>query len=262
MSDGSYNLDNYSDNGAESESSASRSKTKRKSGLPPLPDQGDPVDRFAVFVTEFAHLEDDPVVSAQRWGTEGSEPIELVLRSGRRVGWPEQDYLFGARLQRPFVMVTGHKPRSLSQHETALAAWAIIQLAVLRSQTSEADEFRELWEAYLSDRAVRPIDRHDELAMRDVLLQWRRLADVRSGPDERPFVLVDIGSGERWVRRLDFALHVRSVQRAPISWARLHGLARRYGWELDRVQYRPTPGGAPYVDAKVFIVPAGWGEDA
>ncbi len=260
MSDGPYNLDDYADDdpagGTPSRSRARPSKLPKS--LPDGPSA--PAAQFARFITEFARLDDDPVVSADRWGVEGSEPIELVLRSGRRVRWAEQNHLFGPRLQRPLIMVTGHKPRSLSQHDVQLAAWAIVQFATLRAQATEADEFRELWQAYLSDRPLEVVNRDDERAMRITLERWRHLANTRG--EEPPFVLVDRDTNERLVRRLDFTLHVRSIRREPIGWSRLHGWAREAGWELDRIQYRATAGGARYVDAKVFVVPAEWGEDA
>lgn len=259
MTDGPYNLDDYSDEGERP--AASRKRGGGGSRLPKgLPEQGDPPDRFAAFITEFAHLTDDPVVSADRWGVEGSEPIELVLRSGTRITWAEQDHLFGPRLQRPLVMVTGHKPRSLTQQDVQLVAWAIIQLATLRAAATEADEFHELWASYEAARQVISIDRNNEPAMRAVLLSWRHLAEVRG--DEVPFVLEDVATHERLIRRLDFAVHVRAMKRGPMAWSRLHGMARKVGWELDRIQYRATTGGAPYVDAKVFVVPADWGHDA
>lgn len=259
MNEGPYNLDDYADDN-DTGGTPTR-KGKRKSGLPNgLPEPGDPPAQFAAFITEFARLDDDPVVAADRWGVEGSEPIELVLRSGKRIVWAEQDHLFGPRLQRPLVMVTGHKPRPLTQQDVQLVAWAIIQFATLRAQATEADEFHELWVSYLEGRSVVPVDRENEHAMRTTLLQWRQLANPKN--DDRPFVLVDMHTEERLVRRLDFRLHVRAARGAPISWPRLNGLARLVGWELDRIQYRATPSGAPYVDAKVFVVPSGWGEDA
>jgi hypothetical protein len=258
-----YNLDDFGDDSDAGTNVENEGGKKRKASggkLPPnLPSQGDPPARFAAWITDLARLDDDPVVTGERWGVTGDEPIELVLRSGKRIGWAEQDQLFGARLQRPFVMVTGYKPRPLSPYEIQLAAWAIIQLATLRAQADERDEFRELWESYLAQRSLWPIDRNDEAAMRGALARWRQLADFKN--DERPFVLVDIGSNERFVRRLDFAVHVRVMRRVAVGWQRLHGLARQCGWELDRIQYRATPGGAPYVGAKVFVVPAGWDED-
>ena len=238
MSDGPYNLDDYADDGA---TGAPRAKARAKSGLPKgLPEPGAPPAQFAAFVTEFARLHDDPVVSADRWGVDGSvNPIELVLRSGTRIGCAEQDQLFGPRLQRPFVMVTGHRPRVLTAHDVQLVAWAIIQLATLRAQATEADEFRELWVAYLSERSLVRVARGGEREMRQALMSWRHLADARN--DERPFVLVDVDTDEYLARRLDFALHVRAMRRAPLSWARLNGLARigRLGTRSD-----PVPGDA------------------
>jgi hypothetical protein len=263
VSEGPYSLDDYADEDGGGGERARRGarRTSTKSGLPKgLPEPGAPPAQFAAFLTEFARLDDDPVVAADRWGVEGSEPIELVLRSGRRVTWAEQDHLFGPRLQRPLVMVTGHRPRQLTPQDVQLAAWAIVQFATLRAQVTEADEFREFWASYQEGRSVVPVDRDDEVQMRAVLTRWRQLADAKG--EDRPFVLVDVHTEERLIRRLDFCLHVRSMRRAPISWARLHGLARKVGWELDRFQYRPTQGGAPYVQAKVFIVPDGWGENA
>ena len=255
VTDGPYNLDDYADDGGGDAQQKSRS-VKRKTVLKGLPGMGDPPAKFAAFLTDFARLDEDPVVSAERWGTEGSEPIELVLRSGKRIGWQEQDHLFSARLQRPLVLETGHQPRALSPHDASLVAWAIVHFATLRAQIGEADEFKEWWEAYLAPRQLLPIDRNNELTMRATLAEWRQLADVHN--DKLPYVLRDRESGERWARRLDFAVHVRSVRRAPMSWQRLNGLSLRYGWQLDRIQYRPTAGGAPYVDAKVFVVPADW----
>ena len=153
-----------------------------------------------------------------------------------------------------------HLPGQVVLGDGQLVAWAIIQFATLRAQATELDEFREFWVSYLEGRAIVPVDRDDEQAMRGTLLRWRQLADPKN--DDRPFVLVDIHTEERLVRRLDFCLHVRAIRRAPMGWSRLHGLARQVGWELDRIQYRATANGAPYVDAKVFIVPSGWGEDA
>jgi hypothetical protein len=256
MSEGPYNLDDYGENGPPS---APRGR-QRKSGLPPgLPEFEDPPERFAAWITEFARLDDDPVVRGNRWGVHGSEPLELITRSGREIVWPEQDHLFGARLQRPFVMVTGGRPWPLTPHDVQLAAWAIIRFCVLRAQESEMDEFHEWWMSYLEGRAIVPVDISDQAAVRATLMRWRQLADSRS--EERPFVLVDIGTSERLVRRLDFTLHVRAMRGTPIAWPRLNGLARQAGWELTRIQFKATRGGAPYVDAKVFIVPAAWGEE-
>lgn len=252
-----YNLDDYADDTSGEKPSRNRGKSQLPKSLPR--EQSASPAEFAIFITEFARLDDDPVVSADRWGVEGSEPIELTLRSGLKIRWNEQNHLFGPRLQRPFVMVTGHRPRVLSQHDVQLVAWAIIQFATLRAQATEADEFRELWDSYLSERVVEKVDHRDELAMRAVLSTWRHLANTRS--DERPFVLLDVPTGERLVRRLDFTSHVRALRREPISWARVHGWAREVGWELDRIQYRATNSGAPYVEAKVFVVPPGWDED-
>ena len=257
MTDGPFNLGDYTDD----DGAPSRKRGKPSSQIKNLPAADDPPARFAAFLTEFAHLEDDPVVSAERWGIEGSEPIELVLRSGKRVRWAEQDQLFGPRLQRPLVLVTGHRPRTLSQPDVQLVAWAIVTFAALRAEIGEADEFREWWESYLAPRTVLPVNRADERGMRRTLADWRQLAGDGSN-DQLPYVLLDMDTGERLARRLDFAVHVRSVRRSPISWPRLHGLALEYGWELDRIQFRPTAGGASYVDAKVFIVPDGWGQDA
>lgn len=254
-----YNLDDFADEDDGDRPKAETGKRK-KSGLPPhLPNQGDSPAKFAAWLTTFARLEDDPIVTGERWGVTGDEPIELVLRSGKRIEWSEQDQLFGNRLQRPFVMVTGHKPRSLSVYEVQLAAWAIIQLATLRAQMDERDEFRELWLSYLAGREIWPVDRLDEIALRGALTRWKQLSDVKN--DERPFVLEDTVSRERFARRLDFATHVRALRRGFVGWQRLHGLARQCGWELDRFQCRATPGGAPYVGAKVFVIPAGWDED-
>jgi hypothetical protein len=256
VSDGPYNLDDYGDD----EHPPPRNRS-RKSGLPKgLPETDAPSARFAAWITEFARLEDDPVVTGDRWGIEGSEPIELTTRSGRKIIWPEQDHLFGARLQRPFVMVTGLKPRPLTAHDVQLAAWAIIRFAVLRSQATELDEFHEWWDAYLAERTLEPVDTSNDALMRAMLMRWRRLADSRS--EDRPFVLLDAETDERLVRRLDFTMHVRALRKAPITWQRLNGLARQAGWELTRIQFRRTAGGAPYVDAKVFIVPRDWEENA
>jgi hypothetical protein len=250
-----FHLDDYGDmpgaNGAAT-------RKGRKSQLPPgLPEQGDPPDVFAAFITDFAHLHDDPVVSANRFGIEGSEAIELALRSGVKIRWPEQNHLFGPRLQRPFIMVTGHKPRSLSQHEVQLVAWAIVQFATLQSDTSEIDEFRDLWEAYAAGREHAICDRSDERQMRALLARWRVLAGA--GRDEEPpFVLVDAGTGDRLVRRLDFTMHVREKKRETVSWPRMHGWIKEAGWRLDRIQYRSSADGAPRADAKVFAVPKGW----
>ena len=252
MSGDSFHLEDYDDDG-----DGPKRKKKKGSSLPPLPEEGAPPEDFAIFLTDFARLGNDPVVSANRWGIDSSTPIDLTLRSGRRIQWAEQDELFGPRLQRPFVTTTGFKPRSLSAYEVQLVAWAIIQFATLRANVTEADELRELWHSYRQDRQEVTMDLGDELMVRETLHRWRQLADARS--EERPFILIDSATQERWVRRLDFALHVRSIRKGPISWQRLNGLARQNGWELTRKQYRATIG-SEYVDAKVFVVAADWGQ--
>jgi len=253
MADDSFHLEDYGDDDDRS----SRRKKKKGSSLPPLPEEGAPPEEFAIFLTDFARLGNDPVVSANRWGIDGSEPIDLTLRSGRRIQWAEQDHLFSPRLQRQFVMTTGLKPRVLSPHEVQLVAWAIIQFATLRANITEADEFRELWQSYRQDRSEVTVDMTDDSEMRAMLKRWRQLADTRS--EDRPFILVDASSHERWVRRLDFAVHVRAIRKGPISWQRLNGLARQNGWELTRRQYRATIG-SEYVDAQVFVIAADWGQ--
>jgi hypothetical protein len=254
MAGAHFHLDDYADE--QSGVNGAGSRKGRKSQLPEnLPEQGDPPDVFAAFLTDFAHLHSDPVVSGSRYGTDGSEAIELVLRSGTHIRWAEQNHLFGPRLQRPFIMLTGHKPRSLSQHEVQLVAWAVVQFATLQASTSEIDEFRELWGVYLSGREMVVCDRADEKQMRVLLAQWKHLANGAN--EQPPFVLVDAVGGERLVRRLDFALHVHDKRSEWISWARLNGWAKEAGWELDRIQYRAARG-QPYVQARVFVVRKNW----
>ena len=250
-----------SDQGDDFEAANAPAKRKREN-LPARPAADARPQDFAAWLTRVFGLHDDPIIGGERFGRSGQEPITLRRASGALLRWDKQDDLMRpGSLLKPLIM-DGIAPRRLSGHDALVVAWVMIRLAELRADLDARDEAIAWWESYSETRPEHAIECSDPAQLRVALLDWQRLADLAARfdreHDHRAFVLTDTATGERFVRRGDFGQHVRNTLRGGISWRELHGRMREVGWELDRLQFRATASGAPYVDARVYVIAPGW----
>lgn len=244
--------------------------TRKRAGagkLPPwTPDEGDPAGRYAAWLNEVWNLTDrDPIVGGERYGRHGDAAIVLVRQSGQRVRWGHQSTLQKPiGLQAVLMSECGIRPRKLTGHDAMLIAWAITQLADLRADVDPMEEAVLWWLAYVDTRPIRHVDPDDEREWRYVLAEWHaaRAYDEARGREDphHTFIVVDERNGERYVRREDYAEHVRSMVRGSMSWPTLNSRVAEAGWQQTRSQRKSTGEGAPYVEARLYVVPADWPE--
>lgn len=230
------------------------------------PDEGDRAERYAAWLNEVWNLADrDPFVAGERYGRHGDAAIVLVRRSGQRVRWTHQATLQKpAGLQGVLMSECGIRPRKLTGHDAMLIAWAITQLADLRADVDPLEEAALWWLHYVDTRPTKEVDPDDEREWRAVLAEWqaaRSYDEIRDRDDPRhTFIAVDARDGVRYVRREDYAEHVRSMVGASMSWPTLNSKVAEAGWQQTRFQRRATANGAPYVEARLYVVPADWPE--
>jgi len=241
---------------------------RRKTKLPSWsPEEGDPAGRYAMWLNELWGLDDkrDPIVAGERYGKHGDAAIVLVRRSGQRVRWTHQSTLTKpAGLQAVLMSECGIKPKNLSGHDAMLIAWAITQLADLRADVDPLEEVALWWLHYVDTRPTRHADPDDNEGWRVLLAEWQaaRSYDEIRGKEEprRTFIVVDDRDGVRYVRREDFGEHVRGMVKGSMSWQTLNSRLAEAAWQQTRFQRRATAGGAPYVEARLYVVPNDWPE--
>lgn len=238
------------------------SERKKLGGLPSWPPKADAdPDEFALWLSAVFY---DVVTAADRWGSTGDTPVSVFLAGGRELRWDEQDDLQTiTRLRGPLIRA-GLRPRNLSPHAVGLVAWAITRLAILRADATSKDEAVGWGTSYMRERPTREAPKSDEADWRRALTIWQGIDDydlrARTPRAQRPFVLLETDSGERFVRRGDFGGHARSRSGSKMSWRKVAARMAEVGWQQDRLQYAATPGGAPYVQARVYVLPKGWPE--
>jgi hypothetical protein len=158
----------------------------------------------------------------------------------------------------------GIKPRRLTAYDAMLVAWAVTQLADLRADVDPLEEAALWWLRYVDTHPTREANPDDDRAWRVVLAEWqaaRSSDEIRSpGESRQTFIVVDERDGARYVRREDYAEHVRGMVRGSMSWPTLNSRLAEAGWQQTRFQRRATAGGAPYVEARLYVVPADWPE--
>lgn len=252
------------DEALEAEQRLDAADRKKLGGLPSWPPKPDaPPDEFAGWLSAVFY---DVVTHAERWGSAGDTGIAVFLQDGRKLAWDEQDDLQTlTRLRGPLIRA-GLRPRALTPHAVGLVAWAITRLAILRADSTIRDEAESWGASYLRERPLREAAKtKDPAGWRQALQAWQAIDDhdpkSRRPRHERPFVLLDSDSGERFVRRGDFGAHVRSRVRGGMGWRKIAARMAEVGWQQDRFQHRATVGGAPPVGARVFVLPQGWGQD-
>lgn len=247
-------------------------RPKRPTGASPalpkwIPAESAGADVFADWINELYELNGrDPFVGGERFGTHGDAPIKLYRESGQAIRWPHQSQLDrAASLQAPLRSEAGIRPRKLNTFDVALIGWAITKLATLRLRLDPQEELVLWWSRYVDSRPTRHVDIRDDAEWRQVLAEWQaaREADElrRNDIAWQTFVVVvteDEHEGERYVRREDFAAHCRSIVRGALSWPTLNGRIAEAGWQQTRFQRKATEGGAPYVEARCYVVPADW----
>lgn len=238
---------------------------KGKGKLPAwTPDEGDPAGRYAMWLNELWNLDDrDPIVTGERYGKHGDAALVLVRQSGQRVRWTHQSTLQKpSGLQSVMMSECGIRPKRLTSDDAMLIAWAATQLADLRADLDPLEEIALWWWRYVDSRPTllgNPVEDRD---WRILLAKWQQARahdEARSQTaDRETFIVVDRRAGERYVRRDDFAEHVRSMVRGPMSWPTLNSRVAEVGWQQMRSQKRATAAGAPYVEARLYVVPANW----
>jgi hypothetical protein len=259
---------NYNPNNDQSPDAPKPPTSKRSGKLPAwTPDEGDPAGRYAAWLNELWNLTNgrDPFIRGERFGKHGDAAIVLVRQSGQRVRWTHQSTLTKpAGLQSVLMSECGIKPRKLTGYDAMLIAWAITQLADLRADLDVMEEVALWWLHYVDTRPTRSGNPDEERGWRTLLAEWQaaRSFDEIRGKEEphRTFIVVDDRDGVRYVRREDYADHVRGMVRGSLSWPTLNSRLAEAGWQQTRFQRRATAGGAPYVEARLYVVPADWPE--
>ena len=250
---------------------AGNGKPKRRRGKLPswTPEEGDPAGRYALWLNELWGLDDkrDPFVAGERYGRHGDAAIVLVRQSGQRVRWTHQATLTKpAGLQSVLMSECGIRPKNLTGHDAMLIAWAITMLADLRADVDPAEEVALWWLHYVDTRPVTHGNPDDERSWRVLLAEWqaaRSYDEIRGREEPRhTFIVIDDRDGTRYVRREDFAEHVRSMVKGSLSWPTLNSRLAEVGWQQTRFQRRATDAGAPYVQARLYVVPADWPDGA
>jgi hypothetical protein len=255
-------LDDALNEALAAEEKLSTDERKKLGGLPCSPPGADAdEDAFAEWLSVVFY---DRVTGAVRWGDTGDTPVTVFLAGGRELRWDEQDDLQTlTRLRSPLIRA-GLRPRALTPHGVGLVAWAITRLAVLRANSTARDEATSWGTSYLRERPLYSVARSDQAVWRQALAEWQEIDDYdpRGGVprDRRPFVLLDTGSNERFVRRGDFAGHARKRSGARLSPRKVAARMAEVEWQQDRLQYAATASGAPYVQARVYVLPSGWPE--
>jgi hypothetical protein len=260
--DGNYNPK------ADQSADAPKPAGKRATGKLPAwsPDESDGAERFAAWLNElYDPRAQDPFVGGERYGTHGDATLILRRASGKQIRWNHQATLTKpAGLQSVLMSECGIKPRKLTGYDTMLIAWVITRLCTLRAGLDPLEEVVLWWSRYIDSRPVHHADPDNEPEWRGALMAWQhaREADERHSPltDERQtFILVDSRDDNRYVRREDFADHVRSIVKGSLSWPSLNSRVAEAGWQQTRFQRRATPS-APHVSVRVYVVPADWPE--
>ena len=168
----------------------------------------------------------------------GDTPLTLFLADGRELRWDEQDDLnTPTRLRGPLIRL-GIKPRPLSPHSVGLLAWAITRYAVLRADATAKDEAIGWGESYMSERPVKKVSKSKTALWRAALQTWQKMDDYdpkgpRLATEHRPFVLIDTDTDERYIRRGDYAGHVRARRRGGIGWRKLASRMAEVRWETE-----------------------------
>lgn len=238
-------------------------KTKTAAKMPGwTPEEGDPPGRFIMWLNELWPTT-DPFVAGERYGKHGDAAIVLVRESGQRVRWTHQSTLQKPNgLQAVVMSECGIKPRKFSTHDVMIVAWAITQLADLKAELDEMEEVALWWLRYADGRPTITANPRDEREWRGVLGRWQeaRVHDEHRAPGDarQTFIVLDQDTGARYVRREDFAEHVRSVVQKGVSWPTLNSRLAEAGWSQTRIQKKATDGGAPYLSARLYVVPANW----
>lgn len=243
---------------------APRKAAKNTGKLPKWsPDEGDPAHRYAEWLNELWPTT-DRFVSGERFGKHGDAAIVLVRQSGQRVRWTHQSTLQKPNgLQAVLMSECGIKPRKLSTYDSMLIAWAITQLADLKADVDPHEEAVSWWLRYVDSRPTIEADPEDEAEWRKVLAGWQRARaadETNSNTARETFIVVDKRDGVRYVRREDYAEHVRGQVRGGLSWPTLNSRLAELGWQQTRVQRKATAAGSPYVEARLYVVPADWPE--
>lgn len=263
MADGEGKPDDFID-GLSKASNRSRARTGKMPAW--TPNEGDSAGRYASWLNELWDLSDrDPIVAGERYGRHGDAAIVLVRQSGQRIRWTHQSTLQKpAGLQAVLMSECGIKPRKLSGYDAMLVAWAITQLSDLRADVDPMEEVALWWLHYVDTRPTKLADPDDDREWRVTLAEWqaaRVFDEVRHQSDSRhTFIVVDERDGVRYVRREDYAEHVRSMVRGSMSWPTLNSRLAEVGWQQMRFQRKATAHGAPYVEARLYVVPADWPE--
>jgi hypothetical protein len=189
----------------------------------------------------------------------------LVRQSGQRVRWAHQSTLQAPNgLQAVLMSECGIKPRKLTTYDSMLIAWAVTQLADLKADVDPAEEGVSWWLKYVDSRPALEVNPDDEAQWRKALAGWQRAraADESSshGTARETFIAIDTRDGVRYVRREDYADHVRGLVKGGLSWPTLNSRLAELGWQQTRVQRKATAAGSPYVEARLYVVPADWPE--
>ena len=244
---------------------ARRRKAKANGRLPGwTPDESDPAGQFAAWLNEVWELEDrDPFVGGERYGKHGDAAIVLIRESGQRVRWTHQSTLQKpAGLQAVLMSECGIRPRQFTVNDAMLIAWAITRLADLRAELDPLEELAVWWLRYVDTRPTVLGNPDDDRNWRMLLAEWQQARshdEIRSQTSAREtFIVVDERDGVRYVRREDYAEHARSMVRGGLSWPTLNSRLAEAGWQQTRFQKRATAAGAPYVEARLYVVPASW----
>ena len=245
-----------------------RGKNAKQNGKLPswIPGEDDSAARFALWLNEIWGLEErDPFVSGERYGKHGDAAIVLVRQSGQRIRWTHQTTLQKpGGLQGVLISECGIRPKHFSVNDAMLIAWAITRLADLRADLDPLDEAVVWWQRYVDTRPIVTGDPADDRGWRVLLHRWqqaRQHDEIRSPTSPREtFIVIGARDGVRYVRREDYAEHARSMVRGGLSWPTLNSRLAEVGWRQARFQKRATAAGAPYVEARLYVVPANWPE--
>lgn len=240
-------------------------KKRKTAGKMPtwVPDEGAPAADYARWLNELWPTP-DPFVAAERYGKHGDAAIVLLRQSGQRVRWTHQSTLQKPNgLQAVLMSECGIRPRKISTYDSMLIAWAITQLADLKADVDPHEEGVSWWLRYVDSRPTVQVNPDDEAEWRRVLAAWQRARaadETSSNTPRETFIAVDSRDGVRYVRREDYAEHVRSQVRGGLSWPTLNSRLAELGWQQTRVQRKATAAGSPYVEARLYVVPATWPE--
>jgi len=240
-------------------------KTKTAPKMPKwVPDEGAPAATYCQWLNELWPTA-DPFVAGERFGKHLDAAIVLIRQSGQRVRWTHQSTLQKPNgLQAVLMSECGIRPRKFTGHDAMLIAWAITQLADLKADVDPHEEAVSWWLRYVDSRPTIETNPDDEAEWRKTLAGWQRAraADEShsNGSPRETFIVVDKRDGVRYVRREDYAEHVRSQVKGGLSWPTLNSRLAEVGWQQTRIQRKATAAGSPYVEARLYVIPADWPE--